>query len=342
LASLGYAQKLNDIVFSIFKGLKFGDTEGVKSAKAKVIELGATSSDPKEQARITSKAMRDALSSQAFLNKQQEGIKKQSETLNKLESALTSKEPDDKAINKLIDKLPVSDETKKQFKANKKNALEFIKGQKESLKVLDEQNKKSLEGQAEIYNNGQKMLKALNEVDKGTAQIAEIFLKTQDPEKIGDMIATDIEKGMSMKDLKDKYGSATDIAGYAKSSARGSKALESLRDRYKDNLVGAPTEEESLKMGQTTPLKTPEKKATLNIPEIVTSPGIVKLDPGEMILPKTSNFKTIPADKMAGPTKGTGSKNISIVVNANERDLAQRISNEIRSILYNEQVTGMR
>jgi capsular polysaccharide biosynthesis protein len=38
---------------------------------------------------------------------------------------------------------------------------------------------------------------------------------------------------------------------------------------------------------------------------------------------------------------GAGQKTININVNATEKDLAQRIANEIRSHLYREQLTGM-
>lgn len=86
------------------------------------------------------------------------------------------------------------------------------------------------------------------------------------------------------------------------------------------------------------------KKQSLKMPEIVTSPGAVVLHPREMILPKSySEFKTIPA--MPGPA-GTpamtgGKKEININVTATEKDLGQKIANEIRKVMYNEQLTGM-
>ena len=87
-----------------------------------------------------------------------------------------------------------------------------------------------------------------------------------------------------------------------------------------------------------------DQGATLAEPVKVSSPGAMVLHPGEMILPKSySEFKTIPA--MPGPA-GTpamtgGKKEININVTATEKDLGQKIANEIRKVMYNEQLTGM-
>ena len=61
------------------------------------------------------------------------------------------------------------------------------------------------------------------------------------------------------------------------------------------------------------------------------------LHKGETILPRPGLI----TGGVNAPTAGPAQKNITISVNANERDLAQRIANEVRSVLYREQLTGM-
>jgi hypothetical protein len=61
------------------------------------------------------------------------------------------------------------------------------------------------------------------------------------------------------------------------------------------------------------------------------------LHKGETILPRPGLI----TGGVNAPAAGPAQKNITISVNANERDLAQRIANEVRSVLYREQLTGM-
>ena len=81
-------------------------------------------------------------------------------------------------------------------------------------------------------------------------------------------------------------------------------------------------------------------EATLNAPEIVTSKGMVTLDPGESILPREmSKFRSIPALGDFGPTGNAtgGGKTINVVFNANgltPRDFAEKVKNEIRAAMY--------
>jgi hypothetical protein len=356
LAQLGYAQKLNDIVFSIFKGLSKwsvfggGDTEGVKAAKKEVTGMAkgayataASATSPKEQARITANVMRVALETQTKKQKYAEYAGKQLEETKHL---ITAMETPEKDRSKFQDSL---------LKNNKKSLSQLTKqkGDLEKSKKLNEDLAKKAE---ETYKQGTQMLTALNEIDSGTRDIADIFLHTQDPAKIGEMIAGDLDR-LSLGELKDKYGEATDIEKNMIAAMGKEKAAQALT--AKASTVGKGSQEQvdlynmikNIKASKATgpmpaagqaPTGVP-RKATLSEPQIVTSPGIVKLDPGEMMLPKGVDIKTIPAP--AGPTPagpgGATGKNISITVNATERDLAQRIANEIRSVLYNEQLTGM-
>jgi hypothetical protein len=88
-----------------------------------------------------------------------------------------------------------------------------------------------------------------------------------------------------------------------------------------------------------------EKKQGLQSPEMVTSAGPVVLHPRETILPANmGDFKTKPVIMGANPVTahsiGTGGKSININVSATEKDLAQKIANEIRSVLYKEQINN--
>jgi len=83
-------------------------------------------------------------------------------------------------------------------------------------------------------------------------------------------------------------------------------------------------------------------RANMREPQRITSPGMVKLDPGEIIAPGNfarSTLATIPASPgMPNTGGGLGGKNISISVNAVEKDLASRIANEVRAVLYKERL----
>jgi hypothetical protein len=84
------------------------------------------------------------------------------------------------------------------------------------------------------------------------------------------------------------------------------------------------------------PAKAPEKKAGLTTPEMVTNAGLVHLDPGETIHP--AQFKEAPG-AMGGGGAG-GGKNITININATEKDLAQRIAMAVRGVLYEENIAN--
>lgn len=95
----------------------------------------------------------------------------------------------------------------------------------------------------------------------------------------------------------------------------------------------------------TAPAVPSERHQGLQSPLTVTSPGSVILHPKETILPASyGDFRSTPLMKeMPGLSSAAGGKggDISITVNATERDLAQKIANEVRAVLYKQQVTGM-
>lgn len=81
----------------------------------------------------------------------------------------------------------------------------------------------------------------------------------------------------------------------------------------------------------------------LQRPVQVTSPGSVILHPGEVVLPKAfSEFKTVPTvnePRMIGPGGGgTTSKTVNINVSATEKDLANKIANEVRAVINQEYI----
>jgi hypothetical protein len=98
----------------------------------------------------------------------------------------------------------------------------------------------------------------------------------------------------------------------------------------------------------TTPTTVPTTVATkqgLQKPEMVTHKGPVVLHPKETILPASlGGFQTKPMIMGENPPAlgggNAGAKAITINVNATERDLAQKIANEVRGVLYREQVNN--
>ena len=89
--------------------------------------------------------------------------------------------------------------------------------------------------------------------------------------------------------------------------------------------------------------------AGLTSPRIVTSPGIVSLHPDEMIMPRNyGDFKSepvpiIPPEKVINIPGGAGGAAqgktpIAITINANERDLPERIANVCRRVINDYQM----
>ena len=88
-------------------------------------------------------------------------------------------------------------------------------------------------------------------------------------------------------------------------------------------------------------LKPIETKQGLRTPEKAITPGSVVVHPPEVIMPaKFADFmpKTMMMGGVPGAAAGgvAGGKTITITINATERDMAQRIGNEVRGIMHKE------
>jgi len=134
---------------------------------------------------------------------------------------------------------------------------------------------------------------------------------------------------------------------------------EKIKEQIKAILLGLPTLQAGLQTakegigGKAAVQSTLEKKpmdidysylgggATMREPRLITSPGFMKLDPGELLQPGNfarTTLATMPSVPGRGLAEGTGGKTITVNVNATERDLATRIGNEVRSVLFKERV----
>jgi hypothetical protein len=193
------------------------------------------------------------------------------------------------------------------------------------------------------------MLISLGNINEGTKQMVDIFLKTQDPEKIGGMIADDLSKGMSFQDISSKYGE--DFGKYIK-AAGGSKDRElvlkasaSLTRISNMNLSphqASMIETQTKGMGEPTP-----EKEGYAIGGIFRKPANImvaeKYRP-EAVLPLPNNFKNLISERMAGPTTGTSSKNLTVNMNLSglmTNEAARVIENKIRSMWNDLYLTGM-
>jgi hypothetical protein len=93
------------------------------------------------------------------------------------------------------------------------------------------------------------------------------------------------------------------------------------------------------------------KKKAGDVKEVFTG-GMVNVSRGDVVVDKESLANALAGSRgsaipmiaespAATPAGGAGGGNISIQVTATEKDLAQRIANEVRAVLYKQQVTGM-
>jgi hypothetical protein len=216
------------------------------------------------------------------------------------------------------------------------------------LSQLDETNKQALYWQ-------KLLVKASPEAMKEIADEAQILegsgLSTEDAAK---------KMSVSVKDLHKAYKmSGGKKAGYNVEGARKAVKEEYVlkgvqQDSFKSRADVASEFEKT--EGKILDAPSPEKlEQGLRNPMQVTKPKMATLlHRGEWILPKNitppdmayttpKRIKEVPANPtLAAAPGGAAQKSITINVNATEKDLAQRIANEIRGVLYKEQLTGMR
>lgn len=232
-----------------------------------------------------------------------------------------------KAINK---QALMSDEKKKKLEQARYKILgNMLDENEDTLKENKEQ--KGIQDQMKMY------LEEMNNKNALIAKYTEMSMK-KDPEMMKELA----------RDFQSKLGegaTSQDVIGLARSYGVG---LDTIKSAYgaagmKADLINQAIDKTTHKTWGGTPVNVAQQ-ATLAEPIKVSSPGAVVLHPGEMILPKNySGFNTIPA--MSGPagakTDGGGKKEVTINVSAVEKDLAQRIANEVRKVMYDNQLTGM-
>jgi hypothetical protein len=220
-----------------------------------------------------------------------------------------------------------------------------------TLTELKKQNKVLSKGQQQQWDNAQKQLKDSSEmitkleaVDVSTVQMTTLMEAD---------IKSDPAKRAALYDI-----AKSKLAGMGKSTA----AIGDFAKVVGKDLVSVMREEARSRPGETTQRTVPlhrdetgkasyteefvQLKQGLQNPETVTHAGAVVLHPKETILPASYNgFQTKPM--MMGGTASTtpsgagAGKTIQINVTATEKDLAQRIANEVRSVLYKEQVNNL-
>lgn len=213
-----------------------------------------------------------------------------------------------------------------------KDQKTFMASQLSDLDTAKAQNEEQIKQATAIVNG----IAALNSVNKD-------ILKYQieaDPQGLADDVEDMVKQGDNLDDIVAKTGQQP--VEIAKALQKTGKWDTMNKDVTRGGVMI------SLQSDPTTAkyLENLPKKATMQTPEMVTAPGPVTLHPGEMILPKeATEFKTkplMPAGEApaGGAGGGAPSKQITIQVNATEKDLAQRIANEVRGVMYREQLNG--
>lgn len=151
------------------------------------------------------------------------------------------------------------------------------------------------------------------------------------------------EKGatlLSNEDLKEMFGPMANLVGQLIVSKGGRTTDIGYSVAGLDGFGNSPGTGETKK-------KKLGGKATLQVPEVVTSPGAVILHPQETIIPadyalKTSSIMTESAGAMAGGAGGGGMP--PIIINASDYVMAGKlkkaIENTVREVIYQDQVTN--
>lgn len=230
-----------------------------------------------------------------------------------------------------------------------KDQLDILEKMRTEIKKAPADQKKKIAALAE------KNAKILKEAELQKGKLEDIKTNLVTMNKTNQTIA-DFTEAQVLSDPKAMAVIADQISaefGQGGTSYRG--VAEKVTGKYGANVArGLATTQREDSAGVKTDIFTPsqkvwlesaaiaaeESKQGLKIPEMVTAPGSVILHPGETILPKGyENIGTLPVQQTA-EAKGTagGQKTININVTATERDLAQKIANEIRSVMYNDHI----
>lgn len=304
-----------------------------------------------------------------------DALKYVSDALDKL---YTSKSPETD-VGKLITDLEAKTKTKEGVTEGEKSLLMVLKrlptGQnfKEGLKTEKKDNAEKARDASKIIEKNTKAVSYLTTIDDKAGTTAELM----DAMVAGEMAGKPESVKAVVDMLKSKYGSrmrveALDkipaikqqIFSLAKNTKEGLQASGGIINLENiSNALGTSMESAGPKppAGPTPSIWSPKNLTSpagvspaapsewhqgLQRPLTVTSPGSVILHPKETILPASyGDFRSTPLMKempgLSAAVGGGGRGDISITVNATEKDLAQKIANEVRAVLYKQQVTGM-
>lgn len=177
----------------------------------------------------------------------------------------------------------------------------------------------------------------LSEAESQTNNLENNLINLKDISKTNDTMALYL-KGLLMGNKEARDQAARDFADMINSEEDAKKVMEEY---------GLKPEELSgmLKdVGEKNKIKYVKVMQGLKTPYEITEPSeMILAHKGETVLPVSGSgtVPTIPAIAAGGAGATSSSKTININVNATEKDLAQKIANQIRATMYQEQLTGM-
>lgn len=225
----------------------------------------------------------------------------------------------------------MSEDERKEKTAEIQKKIQKLEEEKlGSLAKSNDKIKEEAEEQKTIQDGMQKNLKSMDKTNNIIANLSKLQFKASP------------EYSKTLVDEIEKSGAKTAM-DYKNLATMLNISPEEMKKAFKTEKKKVPEKLEVIQEGEWDSA-TLVAGATLAEPIKVSSPGAMVLHPGEMILPKSySEFKAIPAAPgPVGATVGTGGKKeVNINVVATEKDLGQKIANEIRKVMYNEQLTGM-
>jgi len=339
--SLGVAQSMNQGIANLFKwSLKqWGKEDEYNKKQAEILTaqqktaqqelkklgVGGAVSGGKGDSKDIANTMATEL---ATLNDLKSQAKEADETLNQQMKDLTT-------LNSKADT--------KDNKAKKEKLTKDILANRDRKKQLDQQ----ITDQDHIVKllgdageNNKKMLKIQTMIALGTEDGRKVA-SNELLEMMGQNDSLDDlskESGMSITAIKEAI---TDSTGQIRKEWQGKFKPDDLNKLTK---MGATT----TALGEMTPM-TPggtTSAAPTPVSDVGTRGGMPdfgfkKMAEGGIVKRPTNILAGEAGPEAVIPLKGGGAgKNITINVSANEKDLAQKISNEVRAVMYRDQMTG--
>ena len=325
-ASLGFLQGLNTGVFGIWKHLLKGKpSEEEKVARAEAKKRGIETEGTAAQ---FSGSVWEIVKKLEQAEKNLKNISYTNDLLDKMEKGaeLSTKEQNELLAGKSDDQIAV---LKLALKGDKK----ALAGAKKFW--AEEAGRASLQVQEQEKN-----LNLLKQSSSKYGQMVDyLSLMKDDASKkvLGKKLSEMVASGKSLKNIQEETGltigqvlealdktaedgDQTVVAAFEKAKIELSRRKEGRQELATFERTKAAKKDEGASLqGLTKPIQivSPEYKATLHR--------------GEMVVPEHT---------LTGGMGAPGGRTIQINVTATERDLAQRIANEIRSVMYREQLTG--